>query len=532
MNLLFSFMFLATLTGIPLQTTSAVNNIYVSPGATGTTCLESDPCSLQQGASIAKAGAFIYVEEGTYYAIPTTPTDEVVKFSKFVIVLGSCVFDGIDATPPVCGQDAPHRSIIDGQNAHRGITLVGNSTTPPNLYMHHLDVINGEADEVDLSTCTVNLGYTRGGCGGGLFIESAGIIYINDFRFENNYAANLSTTSAGFGGAIYIEDTWDVTITNTEFINNRASWSGTGFGGGIFATDIGNQIIVEDSTFTGNYCTATDATSSTGCGAMLHASEGVIFQKNTFTNNNPFSNTLIKGSALFFLNNHDFTVDRNYFTMNKGISALGASNGDNARPDKISANKFVDNHATNLIQYEGKYWVKIINNMLTHRLTTRETDEQRGGPPPYTTINLSSNALAPLKSIANIYHNSIARSDVGMQIRDNFFLYVRNNIITWCNVQGISVATPNNMGEMYSNNLFYQNTIDGLGPDPTNIFRNPNFFNYPNDLHIHPNSPAIDKGSIVTGVFIDFDGNPRPNSGYDIGADEAYGFFHLPLILR
>jgi hypothetical protein len=188
--------------------------------------------------------------------------------------------------------------------------------------------------------------------------------------------------------------------------------------------------------------------------------------------------------------------------------------------------------ATNLIQYEGKYWVKINNNMLSHRQSSREIVEQRSGGPLYTTINLISNAISPIKSISHIYHNSIARSDIGMQISDNFFLYIRNNIITGCAVQGLSIATPTNMGEVYSNNLFYLNTIDGLGPDPTNIFASPHFFNYPYDLHIYPDSPAIDKGSTVTGVYTDFDGNPRPNSGYDIGADEACGRFYMPVIFR
>ena len=529
--MLIAILILATLIGVPVQKTSAAAPIYVSPDGTGTNCIESFPCSLQQGASIAKEGAFIYVREGTYRIDPTFWTQEVVRFSKFVVVVGSCIFDGNDATPPVCGQDFPHRSIIDGQSAYRGITLVGTPTDQPNLYMHHLNVINGEADEVDLSTCTVSLGYTRGGCGGGLFIESAGIIYINDFLFEQNYAGFLLSDKAGFGGAVYIKDARNVTITDSIFFENAATWTEYGFGGAVFATNISQEIIIENSNFSNNVCT-TDGTFNLGCGVMIHDSDGVVVRNNEFNNNNPYSNSGIKGSALFLLNNHDFTVDRNYFTMNKGISVLGASNGENARPDTISANRFYDNMATNLIQYEGKYWVKINNNMLSHRQSSREIVEQRSGGPLYTTINLSSNAVAPIKSIAHIYHNSIARSDNGMQISDNFFLFIRNNIITGCAVQGLSIATPTNMGEVYSNNLFYLNTLDGLGPDPTNIFADPHFVNYHYDLHIHPTSPAIDKGATGTGVVTDFDGDPRPNSGYDIGADEACGRFYMPVIFR
>ena len=163
---LFVFVLICTFLGHPTQPVQATASLFASPTGTGTSCLESAPCTLQTAAANAGSGDFIYVKEGIYTR--SSIFDEVVKFDRFVIVTGSCIYDGVDGTPPVCGQAEPHRSIIDGQNNKRGILIENPGVpTPPNVYLHHLTIQNGEAEDVDLSTCTVDLGFTVGGCGGG-----------------------------------------------------------------------------------------------------------------------------------------------------------------------------------------------------------------------------------------------------------------------------------------------------------------------------------------------------------------------------
>ena len=89
---------------------------------------------------------------------------------------------------PFAARLIPIAALLMDNGYHRGILIENPGVpTPPNVYMHSLNIINGRAAYVDLSTCTVNLGYTVGGCGGGVFINGAGIIYINDFIFENNW---------------------------------------------------------------------------------------------------------------------------------------------------------------------------------------------------------------------------------------------------------------------------------------------------------------------------------------------------------
>lgn len=526
---LFVFVLICTLLGHPTQPVQAAATLFAAADGAGTSCLESAPCTLQTAAANAAAGDFIYVEEGTYTR--SAAYDEVVKFDRFVIVIASCIFDGVDGTPPVCGQAEPHRSIIDGQLYQRGILIENPGVpTPPNVYLHHLTIQNGEAEEVDNSTCTADLGFTVGGCGGGIFINGAGIIYLNDIVFDQNYAGNyLTNTEAGFGGGVYIQDTWDVTITDSIFVNNNATYSGQGFGGGVFATNVGNEMTIENSTFTSNDCTTTDSTQSKGCGAMFFESEDVFVQDNTFHLQNSSFASAINGSALYFLRNHSFELSNNDFTYNKGNSVIGADKSSNASLDIIAGNTFYDNdQALNLIQYVGKYWVNIYNNFFNH-ITS---DPTRGGP-VFTAINLSSNYIAPLKSIANIYHNSISFADYGMKISDNFILIIKNNIITYTYLMGIDLpASPANMSTSFKTNLFYNNSGgDGIY-DPSSVNHSPGFINIHSDLHLQATSWAIDRGTSDTGITTDIDGDTRPNSGYDIGADEAYGKFYFPMITR
>ena len=52
------------------------------------------------------------------------------------------------------------------------------------------------------------------------------------------------------------------------------------------------------------------------------------------------------------------------------------------------------------------------------------------------------------------------------------------------------------------------------------------------DYHIGPGSAAIDAG-VDAGVLTDIDGDPRPiGPSFDIGADEAWRWVFLPLVLR
>jgi hypothetical protein len=50
----------------------------------------------------------------------------------------------------------------------------------------------------------------------------------------------------------------------------------------------------------------------------------------------------------------------------------------------------------------------------------------------------------------------------------------------------------------------------------------PGFVNPPTDFHLQSTSPAIDKGTTISTIGTDFDGNVRPQgAAFDIGAFEV-----------
>ena len=78
------------------------------------------------------------------------------------------------------------------------------------------------------------------------------------------------------------------------------------------------------------------------------------------------------------------------------------------------------------------------------------------------------------------------------------------------------------------NNIAYSNTINfGLTntSSSNNLDTDPLFVNaVAKDFHLQSNSPAIDKGTTISGLSTDFDGKPRPKgSQFDIGAHEYQG---------
>jgi len=524
-NLVLMIIILAGLFSVPHKVAAYALVYFVAPAGTDSACTESHPCSLQTAASLGTAARTIYMQEGTY----TGTGEAVAVLTKTTQIIGSCVFDSNDATDPVCGYEDSHRSIIDGQSNRRGLVLTGDDTGSGSFYIYNVDIYYGDASDADTSQCSTDLG-TSGGCGGGMFIDLGATIFLSGIRFAYNQAGGSDPAKAGMGGGVYVQNSTNVTITESIFDHNNATVSGLGFGGAVFATGISGEMNILDSRFSQNTCTTTVEALSMGCGVMVRYSENVSVNNNYFSNNNPLTTINAKGSGVFLQYNDGFDVWRNTFTLHPGVSVLGADNSSNTGMDTIDANLFMGNSAAKLIQYEGKYWVKITNNILTYLLAP----PTRGGASS-TAIDLSSNYITPIKSIANIYHNTISNAAIGMDISNNMMAFLYNNIIANTDVAGISLpVTPSNLVTQTKTNLFYNN--HGVGGDgiydPTSVYANPLFVNPSVDLHITWASPAIDRATSGWGVYSDFDGQVRPNGGFDIGADEACGRFFLPVIYR
>jgi hypothetical protein len=65
------------------------------------------------------------------------------------------------------------------------------------------------------------------------------------------------------------------------------------------------------------------------------------------------------------------------------------------------------------------------------------------------------------------------------------------------------------------------NTATGSDASPNSISADPNFINPANDLHLNSPSPVISAGAPLVTIPDDFDGDPRPPTLPDFGADEV-----------
>ena len=104
---------------------------------------------------------------------------------------------------------------------------------------------------------------------------------------------------------------------------------------------------------------------------------------------------------------------------------------------------------------------------------------------------------------------------------------VENNTVYKNGTYGIFVGDGANT-TIIKNNIVHANGINfGLTntTSSNNFDSNPSFVNAAgNDFHLQAGSPAIDKGTTISGLSADFDGKPRPKGAqFDIGAYEYQG---------
>jgi serine protease len=201
----------------------------------------------------------------------------------------------------------------------------------------------------------------------------------------------------------------------------------------------------------------------------------------------------------------------------------GAAIGGNSASPTINANVFRNNSCdeqflSGVVAFINSSSPRITNNIFEHN--------------PCRGINMTlPEGTAPLVANNTFVDNPAgirvdARVDTGLQV-------YRNNIV-WGNDVGLLVdfLIPGNE-PTWENNLVYGNGSNYSGiADQTgsngNISVPPRLKDPVNgDYHLRRSSPAIDAGTIVSGLRKDFDGSPRPVDGngngtaeFDIGAFE------------
>lgn len=456
-----------------------------APSDALTVCAAGPPdcqyTSIQAAVDAASDGDVIKVASGTYTGINNYGgLAQVVYVSKTVTIRGGYAAPGF-ADPP---DPEANPSTLDAQGRGRVLYIAGN--TQPTI--EGLRLTGGEAD----------------GLGGGPLGDAGGGVYI--------------LTAAA-------------TIRNNQVIGNSASQGG------------GLVLHASDATLCGNTVSGNDA--SVGGGLLLEKSDATLCE------NDISLNTALEGGGLF-LDGSDAILDGNTISANtaseygggglslygsdallKGniISGNSASFGGGAffmySEATLEANVISGNSATR----GGGLLAYLSNSTLTNSILA---DNQ---------VNVKGGGLLVEDSMLSLAYSTFARNlggdGSGIYLAYNGTVSLTNTILVsqTVGVTGTAGTTARLEATLWGKGVWANGTDwAGAGRILTgalNVWGDPAFVNPGSgDYHIGPGSAAIDAG-VDAGVTTDIDGQARPgSSGYDLGADELYFSFYLPLVFK
>lgn len=395
-------------------------------------------------------------------------------------------------------------TISNATIAHNTVITNGNSggvDTGANLILNNSIVFdnytpnNGGGSGVGGTATVTNsqyFGNTAGGLGGAISAINSAII--NSSQIEDNQALY------NWGGGVFAGQT--AVVTDTNFLRNSSSYAGGGL-----AVQFG-AAQVTGGRFEGN------STDFEGWGGAIYAGGPSLIIRGTgfYSNTSQFNGGAIASNYV--------TAIQAIFRGNvTGISggAIYASNQLNLDRAQIIANQGGAGGGVYLTTGDGT----IVNTLFARNHSVSLTGDALYLHPTgtlsiqYTTISTPTQA-----SGSAIYVNS-------------GIVEVKDSIIT-NHAVGI-LQTAGSVNADY--NLFHGNVLDTQGGGISNnhpipgapVFISP----LQNNYHLGGSSAALDAG-VDIGVYIDFDGNVRPQgAGFDVGYDEAGGaILFMPLVQR
>lgn len=251
------------------------------------------PCrTIQYAVNQADSGDTILVAGGIYtYTATVDPcpflqTRAVVCFVDKRLTLRG----GYSASNWSYADPNANLTVIDGQNAYRGVAAIGYNTTTAHLEMQGFTIQNCRAQGP-----TYLSPYDPSGVGGGMLVQHASVV-LKDVTFRNNKAIG-QTTSSGAGGqadgaALRIEEPppGTVSILQRVVFDRNESYGGGGpeRGGVAFGALFVYKahVIIEDSVFTNNLAKAGNSAGSGVFGSPPNADAlggGIAIQYGTVT---------------------------------------------------------------------------------------------------------------------------------------------------------------------------------------------------------------------------------------------------------
>jgi photosystem II stability/assembly factor-like uncharacterized protein len=300
---------------------------------------------------------------------------------------------------------------------------------------------------------------------------------------------------------VYVGIRGAATLDGLTITHGRSKYSGGGIAADLASTIIRNCQFVE------NY--------APGDGGAIFVNGG----STQILYNRVISNTATWAGGLRVINNIDATVIGNVIRGNTAAVAGGGVDVDccGGSTPLIARNLIADNDGGNagggVLVYETQ--ARLVNNIINDNQATTGAGVWLGG-------------MAAYPATATLVHNTLVAhpsGGEGVWLNPYATAALVNNILTGYST-GITNTAPASSAVTADHNLFWNSSdpIVGAGALMVDPLLDAN-------QHLTPASPARDAGA-TAGVTTDYDGDPRPIDGYDIGADEFVLRCYLPLLLK
>lgn len=551
-------------------------------GACGST---SQPCrTIQQAINKSGNSDIILVAAGTYtYTGSSTCLDGVSTavvcvLSKHLTILGGYTTSNWGSANP-----SANITIIDGQNAHRGIQLHGVTADGASLTIEGFTVQNGRkqgassggdgltfafgggllADRGSVTARNLilknnqalggNTGSSYGGAGvgGGMaFRSNSNGILLENIVFENNLARGGTGIDRGgfaIGGGLYTLEAV-ITANNLTFTNNTAqagSSNGSGSSGSDYADAQGGGAAIHNYSIatldnivaTGNRASGGDAPNGNGGGSFgggLYAERATAVFSNVHLENNlseggagkdPATNSSLGNGGGFASSRSDVTLAQANIVNNTAQGGVGDIFWGAGGGGGVYFSGFAEGNTLTLLN------TIIGNNLADVGQSGSGTTTGGGGGGLF--VNGGQANLAHVTLAQNILGDS-SMQGTGMVALNNANVNIDYSIVADHTSAIAPHAQPGSTVNFDTNLLNGNNTNTGGGGSFTGTGSNfsgiPNFVSAgaPNyNYHINNGSAAINEAG-GSGTAVDIDYQTRASFGTpDVGADE-----YAPLYLH
>ncbi len=527
------------------------STFYVATTGTdsGSCGTQGAPCrTIHQAIINSASGDTILVAAGTYTR-SGSQGDCVTPGDTAVVCISSThrtIFGGYTTSNWTSADPTANVTIIDGQNAHRGVQVHGTSASVASLHIEGFTVQNGFKQGATSGADSAIFAF-----GGGFLADRASITARN-LVIKNSQAVGGSTSqsyggAAAGGGMAFRSNTLGVTLENITFENNIAQGGqggdrgGFAIGGGLYT--FGAVVTGDNLTFTSNQAIAGNTNGSgisgnnnsdaQGGGAAFQVNSDVTLSNITATNNQATGGNAPNGDGggsfggAFFAELADVTMTDIYVADNRSDGGDGNNAGDGA---SLGDGGGIATTRSNITIERGV----IVDNVASGGNGTVKTGAGGGGGiyfADYTdtrTMNLTNVIIAGNHAEMGTTGSVVGGGGGGIFI--NWANAVLNHVTIADNslgaspMQGIGMVIINGATVDISHSIFSDNT-DFAGALAIHA-QGGNTVNLDNNL-FENNNTDTGGGGVFTGEGSSFTGSPdyvspgSPNYDYRINSGSA-----------